>query len=308
MNQIKFCICCGTDVAGSTFLFQKKKANYYKCSKCGLIFQNPQPHLSSAKEIYDDFDYQNLYFNTTGYYTEIAAEYLKQIHLVLRKNGVTLEPEKCKMLDVGSSIGLFLCLAKKQGFDAVGFDISSLASKFAKENYDVDVMVGNFIEAGLPESSFDIITMWQVIEHLTDPSSFLKKIHSLLKPGGYFCVATPDTGTFFRRLYGKYWGIYVPDLHITLFNRHNMKVILERNEFIPVAVTSIHETNIFSEQLEYTKFFLARLAKNFILKTKIFKPLTPRKLIEKWEKQTYLDIPLPCLNYSVFAIARKPAG
>jgi 2-polyprenyl-3-methyl-5-hydroxy-6-metoxy-1,4-benzoquinol methylase len=306
MNLIESCICCGSELASGRFLFQKKNAKYYRCSACGLIFQNPQPPLNSAKEIYDDFDYQNLYFNATGFYTQIAGAYLKQIHTELAKKNVVLEPAKCRLLDVGSSIGLFLSLAKKEGFDAKGFDISSLASKFAKENYDVDVTVGNFLETALPENGYDIITMWQVIEHLTDPGSFLKKIHSLLKPGGYFCVATPDTDTFFRKLYKKYWGIYVPDLHITLFNRQNMKTILERNNFLPVAVTSIHETNIISEQFEYTKFFIARITKNIILKTKIFRPLVPRKLIEKWEKQTYLDIPLPCLNYSVFAIGKKP--
>ncbi len=306
MNHLKSCVCCGSDLNSSIYLFQKKNAKYYKCAKCGLIFQNPQPPLNSAKEIYDDFEYQNLYFNATGFYSQIASSYLKNLQNVIKRENVVFDPGKCKLLDVGSSIGLFLCLAKKEGYAAKGFDISSIASKFAKENYDVDVMVGNFLETDLLEAGYDIITMWQVIEHLTDPSSFLKKIHTLLKPGGFICIATPDTETIFRKIYKKYWGIYVPDLHITLFNKHNMKIILKRNDFDPVTIKSIHETNIFSEQIEYTKFFIIRIIKNLILKTRIFKPLLPKKIIKKWEKQTYLDIPLPCVNFSVFAIGRKP--
>jgi len=209
-------------------------------------------------------------------------------------------------LDVGCSIGLFLSLAKEKGFIVSGTDISSLSGKFAKEKYNIDVKVGNFIELDFPNSYYDMITLWQVIEHLADPNTFLQKIFTMLKPGGFFCVATPDTNTIFRRLYKKFWGIYVPDLHIALFNENNIRIILKRNGFKPLVSKSVHETNAISEQWDYIKFFAVRISKNIVLKTKIFKPLVPKKLLNSWEAQEYLDIPLPCVNYSVFAIAQKP--
>ena len=84
-----------------------------------------------------------------------------------------------------------------------------------------------------------------------------------------------------------------------------MQTILEKNNFVPIVIKRVHERQFIYEQLEYLKLFFIRLIKNIVLKTKIFKPLFPSKLMRKWEVKTDLEIPLPSIAYSVFAIGRK---
>ncbi len=84
-----------------------------------------------------------------------------------------------------------------------------------------------------------------------------------------------------------------------------MKTILEKNNFKTIIVKRIHEREFINEQLEYSKLFSIRLIKNIVLKTYIFKPIFPKKLMKKWEQQKDLEIPLPSVAYSVFAIGQK---
>ena len=97
----------------------------------------------------------------------------------------------------------------------------------------------------------------------------------------------------------------MPNEHIALFNFKSMDTILKNNNFSPIVIKRIHEREFIYEQIEYIKLFSIRLIKNIVLKTKVFKPLFPKNLIRKWEKQTDLEIPLPSIAYSVFAIGQK---
>src|SRR4030095_4293805 len=107
MNLIKSCICCNNDLSNSEFLFKKKNASYYKCINCSLIYQDPPPAINASKELYDDYDYQSLYIKDSGFYTQIAGAYLNQINKELKKKGIALDKKKCRLLDVGCSVGLF---------------------------------------------------------------------------------------------------------------------------------------------------------------------------------------------------------
>ena len=97
----------------------------------------------------------------------------------------------------------------------------------------------------------------------------------------------------------------MPDEHIALFNFKSMKTILEKNNYKTIVVKRIHEREFINEQLKYFKLFTIRLIKNIVLKTHLFKPLFPKKLMKKWELQKDLEIPLPSIAYSVFAIGQK---
>ena len=98
----------------------------------------------------------------------------------------------------------------------------------------------------------------------------------------------------------------MPNEHIALFDFRSMQTILEKNEFKSIVIKRIRDREFIYEQIEYSKLFAARLIKNIVLKTKIFKPLFPKKLMKKWEAQTDLEIPLPSISYSIFAIGQKP--
>lgn len=302
-KELKYCLCCGSNIENSTFLFKKSNAFYYKCNICSIVYQNPQPIFELTEDIYDGEHYHERYIKSEYIYLPTSRIYLKEINNELRKE--IINKSNVKILDVGCGIGYFLHLAKENGYCVEGADISKWAGVYAKEKFDINVITGNFLEVNFEVNHYDLVTLWQTIEHLPSPNLFLEKILKILKPGGFICIATPDVQSWIAKLYKKYWNCFMPNEHIFLFNFKSMKTLLEKNGFIIHTIKRIHEREFINEQIEYTKLFIIRVIKNMVLKTKIFKPLFSKKLMSKWEKQTDLEIPLPSIAYSVFAIAQK---
>lgn len=304
LKKLNKCICCDTDVSNSKYLFKKGNASYFICNNCNVVFQNPQPVYELTEEIYDGEHYHERYIKSEYIYLPTSRIYLKDINKEFKRIGYY--KKNLRLMDVGCGIGYFLDLAKKDDYLVQGSDISKWAGIYAKEKFNIDVITGNFLEFDFGKNIYDVVTLWQTIEHLPDPNSFLKKIYEILKPGGFICIATPDTASWIARFYKKYWNCYMPDEHICLFNNKSMTFILKKNGFSPVTVKRIHEREFLFEQIEFIKLFTIRVIKNIVLRTKIFKPLFPNKMIKKWEMQTDLEIPLPSIAYSVFAIGKKP--
>jgi SAM-dependent methyltransferase len=92
------------------------------------------------------------------------------------------------------------------------------------------VVQGTLDTADLPEAHFDVVTMWDVIEHLTDPRSALGQVHHLLKPGGLVVVHTIDIESLFARLMGPRWP-WLMEMHVYYFSRHTLRTMLEQSGF-----------------------------------------------------------------------------
>lgn len=298
------CPCCNAGADNSEFMFKKMTASYYRCNNCSLVYQNPQPVFEFTEEIYDGEHYHERYIRSEYIYLPTSKIYLKNIEKDLSKT--KFDKKSASLLDIGCGIGYFLYLAKNDGYNVQGADISKWAKIYAKKKFDVDVIAGNFLEMDITENSYDMVTLWQTIEHLPQPNLFLNKIYKILKPGGYICIATPDVDSWIANFYKKFWNCYMPNEHICLFDFKSMKTILQRNKFEPVIIKRIRDREFIFEQIEYTKLFFVRIIKNFVLKTRIFKPLFPKNLMKKWEVQTDLEVPMPSIAYSVFAIGQKP--
>lgn len=304
LKNLSNCPCCDAGTEKSTFLFKKMPASYYRCNNCSLVYQNPQPVFEFTEEIYDGEHYHERYIRSEYIYLPTSRIYLENIEKDLSKSN--FNKKNATLLDIGCGIGYFLNLAKQDGYDVRGADISKWAKIYAKKKFDVDVIAGNFLEMDIVENSYDMVTLWQTIEHLPQPNLFLAKIYKILKPGGYICMATPDVNSWIAKFYKRLWNCFMPNEHICLFDFKSMHTILERNNLNPVIVKRIRDREFFFEQVEYSKLFFVRIVKNFVLKTKFLKPVFPKVLMKKWEAQTDLEVPLPSIAYSVFAIGQKP--
>ena len=113
-------------------------------------------------------------------------------------------------------------------------EISSFAASYARENLKLDVFEGEVTDAPFPDETFDVVTMLDVIEHLSDPASSLRKIYRLLKPGGWLYVVTPNFDSIPRRILGANWGIITPEHHLYYFTENTLR------EMIATAGFQIH--------------------------------------------------------------------
>ena len=130
------------------------------------------------------------------------------------------------LLEVGSSFGHFLA-AIRSSFDAYGVELNPTAVEWSRSTFNVRNFVGSVyqIPPSVP-SSFDVITAWDVIEHLDEPRLALMRCRAHLKPGGWLFLSTPDAGSLASRVMGRRWLYHDPIQHVNLFSRANLVRVL----------------------------------------------------------------------------------
>ena len=140
-----------------------------------------------------------------------------------------------KLLDVGCAMGFFVELALQAGFDAYGFDPSEYAvANAGRLNGHTRIIHGAIHTVSYPKKSFDIITLFDVFEHLGDPVRDLRKLYSLLKDDGILVIATGNTRSIMAKLLHRRWTFYIPPQHLFFYNRKNLTLLLEKEHFTPV--------------------------------------------------------------------------
>jgi len=141
------------------------------------------------------------------------------------------------LLDIGCALGGFLVVAKEEGYDISGLEVSSYAADCARKSTCVDIKNCSLAEAKFPSEFFDVITMWDVLEHLDSPAQAFQEVHRLLKQHGVFSFSTGDTGSFWARLTGRYWQLLTPPQHLFYFNKKSLEKFLTKYDFSVEKVT-----------------------------------------------------------------------
>jgi 2-polyprenyl-3-methyl-5-hydroxy-6-metoxy-1,4-benzoquinol methylase len=171
-----------------------------RCRECGLVFVNPQPTLEALREYHGaselmSQDGWSSYFNhSQEQIRELWEERFADVRRWKQASNVSL-------LDVGAGYGDFLHYASKEGWQVSGFEFSPAVAKLSREKYGIPLAVGDLFEMPFPKQSFDVITMWHVLEHLADPMAVLKGLFDLLKPGGVLVLEVPNLNCLVRKSY-----------------------------------------------------------------------------------------------------------
>lgn len=131
------------------------------------------------------------------------------------------------LLDLGCSSGAFLQTLKGKGWDLFGIEMSAESAKQAKARSGANVFVGDILDAQFPRESFDVITCFDVFEHLYEPRKIMMKIAEWLKPGGIFYVLVPNIDSAEARIFGSYWqGLELPR-HLFHYSPESFRFLAE---------------------------------------------------------------------------------
>jgi cyclopropane fatty-acyl-phospholipid synthase-like methyltransferase len=133
------------------------------------------------------------------------------------------------LLDVGAYIGVFVEVAAAAGWRAHGVEPSEWAAAEARRR-GLDVRVGTLATVGWPAASFDVMTMWDVIEHFVDPATELDRARQLLRPGGWLVVHTMDIDAPIARLMGRRWP-WLMDMHLYYFSARTLSRMLTEHGY-----------------------------------------------------------------------------
>jgi 2-polyprenyl-3-methyl-5-hydroxy-6-metoxy-1,4-benzoquinol methylase len=183
-----------------------------ECRDCGMVYITPQLDASLIQGGYESvedpvFVAQN---------PQRIQTFARSIQAILQKTG--LNPKGKRLLDIGCAGGAFLVAARDAGFQPQGVEPSRWLSEFGRKQYQLDVQQGIIVPGMFPDASFDVITLWDVIEHLPDPAAVLGIVRSALKPEGYLWVNYPDIGSWTARLMGWRWPFWL-SVHLHYYKR-----------------------------------------------------------------------------------------
>jgi len=193
-----------------------------QCLNCGLIYSNPRWDDSELMDSYEAVE-DPLYLQEREGRVLTFEQHLHPLEKITGRAGGR------KLLDVGCYIGVFLEIAARHGWDAWGVEPSEWAAEQAKR-LGLNVMHGTLATANLPETSFDVVTLWDVIEHLSDPMAEIRRVYCALKPGGLIVIHTMDIDSLFAHVMGPRWP-WLMEMHIYYFSQRTMAAMLRKAGF-----------------------------------------------------------------------------
>ena len=191
-----------------------------------MLYQNPQPVFDELAERYDleYFEYER----------ENEAQFLNLMELGLKDIGFrrleSVMEGGLVFLDVGCATGLLISSMAKRGWQSVGVEICRPAAEFGIRERGVDIRIGTLEDARFEDESFSIVHCSHLIEHLVDPLGFAREVHRILRPEGFFLVATPNTQGMQAKLLGPRWRSAIAD-HMVLFSKNNLTLLLNSAGF-----------------------------------------------------------------------------
>jgi SAM-dependent methyltransferase len=224
------CCVCRSD-AGSV-QFTKDGFRFVRCDECGLLYVNPRLNDEETRKLYSEggrghFQFHHFYLPSAAYRQQkLYPRRLDAIEARLQGVG--------RLLDVGSSTGHFLQCAQGRGWECHGVELAEYAARYAQDVLGlasvrcVDLLTCTVDDFGGP---VDAVTLWDVIEHVTDPEALMAKVLGLLRPGGMVFLHTPHADCFEATVLGPDTISFAGDFHPVCYTKGSLVRLLRRSGF-----------------------------------------------------------------------------
>lgn len=214
------------------------KWGFSQCSnaECGLVWLNPKPLEADIGIAYQNYytHHENakpepLIFRIISAALGRMSGYRRHAR---RVHFMTLDHQPPgKLLEVGCGSGHFLAKMKARGWVVEGVDFDPRAVDYAHTTYNIKVHHGSLESAEYPDSTFDVVAMNHVIEHVFDPIDLLQEARRVLKPGGKVVVVTPNIASMGHQRFGQAWRDLDPPRHLHLFSPRTLLECAKRAGF-----------------------------------------------------------------------------
>lgn len=233
------CPLCGSGDCAD--LWERGGARYVRCTGCSLVYENPRFTAEELKEFYSSESY---YVRSGGateatsgyadYFAQCSPAILEDYFSLLRRIAPAAGP--VRFLDVGCGPGGLVDVARRAGWEATGLELSSWSVEQGRQR-GLQIVEGTLEQAAFPGGSFDVISLFDVLEHLPRPVEYVRELHRILKPGGAVLVETPNVeGFFVRRLYRERSDMVKPRAHICLYGPRTARRLFPVPPFAEVQV------------------------------------------------------------------------
>lgn len=229
MKTIETCPICNHQefefyIQVKDFLVTRNKFKIVKCKNCGFHFTNPRPYLDKIGDYYKSTNYISHNPNSKGLIS-IFYNFVREINLKNKIGWIKHETIGRDLLDIGSGTGDFLRVANENGFNGIGLEPNESAREYAHKINSVRSSPQEELY-NIEERSFDIITMWHVLEHVYELRKDLEHISKILKNDGKLFIAVPNMNSYDAQHYKSYWAAYDLPRHLYHFTKNDISRLM----------------------------------------------------------------------------------
>jgi len=270
---------------------------FVRCKKCGLYRQNPRLNWESLKNYYPNqyhsFDFER---QKQNWLTKVDRRY----GVWKRLKAIEKFCAGGKLLEVGCGTGSFLEEVMRSGkWEAEGIEPVFQAAEYAKSTLSIQIHNKVFAEVQLPKQTYDIVVMWNVLEHLSHPIQDLRKSWDLLKPGGLLVFSVPNLNSLGAKIFGRYWVGWELPRHLFLYPMNTLRSILTQIGFELLETRCLSTsygtlgtsltfwTNSWNEKYKNISKILMAIYWSYPMKAILIMPLW---LVDRLKKSTIITI------------------
>lgn len=249
--------------------FHGRQDRYHlrRCASCTCVWLAQPPTLGEMPLHYDE-DYHRT--------ITIAGETATEDRWRRHRDLIVKVKQRGSILDIGCSSGSFLSTLKADGWNLFGIEMEPATAAKASATTGATVFVGDVLDAPFLDEQFDVITCFDVLEHLYEPQKLLMKARAWLKPGGIFYVVLPNIQSWEARLLGGYWyGLELPR-HLFHFSPTSLRYIASR---LGLSEIRLNTRNSYLERSVGYLYF--ELLKRFTASSPV-PPCRPRTVSFTW--------------------------
>lgn len=234
-EDIKCCVCDNTNPDLFKVLYEKPDYSVVECKSCSFNFIPPY----FRKKI----TYQNYKDERVADAVRNGNNWVKIERHKLRFDLIKKYKPSGSLFDLGAGWGHFMLTGKMLGYNVYGIEISEQPYLYSKNDLKLPVDHIDFFEMN-EDKKFDIVTLWDVLEHIDDANTFVKKCHAVTANNGYLVLQVPQIDSYFAKKYKGDWKMMSLD-HVNYFSKKTITQLLEKNGFKVEAIKSSFEIKLF---------------------------------------------------------------
>lgn len=233
-EKIEHCPICESENLKESFqlkdyFLSQEVFSIQKCSSCGFEFTNPRPAKNAIKKYYLSENYISHSNKSKGLFAKFY-QLARKLNLSTKYSIITKYKKSGRALDIGSGTGHFLNYLQNKNWTVQGIEPDEAAADFARKEFDLKIESESRLKE-LEKDSFDLITMWHVLEHVHDLDQRMTEIESLLDPKGIFILALPNPESYDAKYYGKFWAAYDVPRHLYHFTKEDVYRLAAKYNF-----------------------------------------------------------------------------
>ena len=275
-------------ITAEDFLITREQFQIYSCDKCGLRFTNPRPNDDQLAGYYDSSEYIS-HSNESASLVDGLYKIARTFTLRRKRKLIEKLSLNKRLLDVGCGTGHFIDYCQQHGWQVNGVEPNDIARTQAEDKTKI-IIQHDLSE--IVDASFEVITLWHVLEHLSDLEQTMNQLKSLLAPGGVLIIAVPNFDAYEATVFDEYWAAYDVPRHLYHFNRkalaqlskkHGLKIVRTYPMKLDSFYISLLSNKNKNNSNKYISSFITGLLSNiYALKSKNYSSLIYQ--IEKSEE------------------------